>query len=142
VFPYLEDPDENIKVPEDPVFPEFADRIVMIPLVEAVPSPELMVIAPPVFERDRPAWISRRPPAPDPPDPTVKLSRPARPVTCFDSPEPIFIAPVFPEDAVPELKTSMPLNPRIPAFAVRTKIDPLDVAVPSPALSVMTPPVQ
>jgi len=63
-------------------------------------------------------------------------------------PEPILAAPVpritlplFPEDALPELNTNIPLTPCVPAFMLRITTAPLVVAVPSPAAILMAPPV-
>ena len=42
---------------------------------------------------------------------------------------------------MPELNTSMPLTPSVPAFADRIVTTPLDVAVPSPVPMLTDPPV-
>mmetsp|Transcript_5529 Transcript_5529/g.7093 ORF Transcript_5529/g.7093 Transcript_5529/m.7093 type:complete len:143 (+) Transcript_5529:918-1346(+) len=49
--------------------------------------------------------------------------------------------PLFPLFALPELKTSRPLGPAVPPFAVLIDTIPLDVAVPSPVMYVIAPPV-
>jgi hypothetical protein len=49
--------------------------------------------------------------------------------------------PLLPLLAVPELKTSIPEAPFVPAFAVRILRLPLVVAVPSPLSTVKAPPV-
>jgi hypothetical protein len=42
------------------------------------------------------------------------------------------MAPELPVLAVPVLKKSAPLDPAVPALALRIRTAPLDVAVPSP----------
>jgi hypothetical protein len=49
--------------------------------------------------------------------------------------------PLVPLLDVPELKTSTPLTPVSPALADATVIAPLDVAIPSPLVTPMEPPV-
>jgi hypothetical protein len=46
------------------------------------------------------------------------------------APVPIEIEPLVPELDVPELKTSTPLTPLSPLFAVRIVIAPLELALP------------
>ena len=64
------------------------------------------------------------------------------PVPAVAAPLPIEIVPVLPELEVPELNTITPLTPDEPAFAVRTVIAPLVVAVPSPVVIEIEPPVR
>jgi hypothetical protein len=52
------------------------------------------------------------------------------------------IVPVAPELDVPELNVITPLTPAVPAFALRTVIAPLVVAVPSPVVIEIEPPVR
>mgnify|MGYP006165252697 CR=1 FL=1 len=79
------------------------------------------------------------PPAPLVPLPTVIVTEP--PVPAVAAPVPIKKRPLVPELAVPELNTKVPLTPADPAFADRTRIAPLDVAVPSPVVIEINPPV-
>jgi hypothetical protein len=51
------------------------------------------------------------------------------------------IEPESPFVVVPELNTSPPLIPLVPAFTVLTTMEPLVVAFPSSAMNVMVPPV-
>ena len=57
------------------------------------------------------------------------------------APDPISTSPLAPELDVPELNTSIPLTPVEPAFAVRRKTSPLDVASPSPLNTATLPPL-
>ena len=57
------------------------------------------------------------------------LIDPALPLVA--APEPIEIVPVEPELDVPELNTSRPLTPVVPALALRMRKLPLVVAVPA-----------
>ena len=66
------------------------------------------------------------PPAPLAPLPAVTLTRPPRPPTA--EPDPTSNDPLLPELDVPELNTSMPLDPAVPAFALRITMLPLLVA--------------
>merc|ERR1719453_1103012 len=65
----------------------------------------------------------------------------APPVPPVAAPDAIEIEPLVPELVVPELKTNRPLTPFAPAFAVLIVIAPLVVAVPSPVLMSIWPPV-
>merc|ERR1740138_178641 len=56
-------------------------------------------------------------------------------------PEPTNSAPLLPLFDEPELNTSRPLTPDVPAFAVRIEITPLLVAVPSPLSRLSAPPL-
>ena len=56
------DPDEKTSVPLVPANPALADRMVMPPLEDAVPSPEAIASKPPVVRVLRPADAKRRPP--------------------------------------------------------------------------------
>jgi hypothetical protein len=51
------------------------------------------------------------------------------------------MAPEFPDDVVPELKTSAPLTPATPELADRMLTIPELVAVPSPDPILTSPPV-
>jgi len=57
------------------------------------------------------------------------------------APDPIITAPLFPDEALPELKTNKPLMPAFPEFELRITTTPLDVAVPSPLPTTRAPPV-
>jgi hypothetical protein len=57
------------------------------------------------------------------------------------APDPRISAPLFPVFDEPELKTSAPLTPVVPLFALRIVTTPLDVDVPSPLLRLTAPPV-
>ena len=54
----------------------------------------------------------------------------------------MYSAPVLPPLDVPDEKTSLPLEPESPEFAVRMVIAPLDVDVPSPVAMARAPPVR
>lgn len=56
-------------------------------------------------------------------------------------PDPIYMAPLLPEVALPVLSTKMPLTPAVPAFAVCMSSAPLLDAVPNPLLIDTMPPV-
>ena len=73
------------------------------------------------------------------PLPTVIVTEP--PVPAVAAPVPSEKLPLVPELAVPELKTKAPLTPTNPAFADRTKIAPLVVAMPAPVVIEIKPPV-
>ena len=80
------------------------------------------------------------PPAPLVPLPTVIVIEP--PVPAVAAPEPIQTVPVVPSLDVPELNVITPLTPEVPALAVRIVIVPLVVAVPSPVVIEIEPPVR
>ena len=79
------------------------------------------------------------PPVPDVPLPADRLTRPLQPPVA--EPEPIRITPLLPISALPELKTSFPLAPDTPVFALVILIIPVLVAVPSPVPQHKSPPV-
>jgi len=54
LLPVFEVPDENTNIPLPPAAPEFAVRIMIMPLEVEVPSPEAMLSTPPVFTVLRP----------------------------------------------------------------------------------------
>ena len=60
--PFVESPVNNVKLPLWPSVPAFAVRILKAPLDVAVPKPETIDTAPPVFAVDSPALIVTRPP--------------------------------------------------------------------------------
>ena len=60
LFPAFDVPVLNTSIPLDPDAPEFALRITMLPLVDAVPSPLCTLRAPPVVAVLRPAAHSLR----------------------------------------------------------------------------------
>ena len=72
------------------------------------------------------------------PLPTVNEMVPPEPAV--DAPEPIPTAPLLPQLDVPELNVIIPLVPDVPALALRIRIAPLDVAVPSPVVIEIDPP--
>ena len=53
-LPPFDVPEENVMAPDPPAAPEFADLMTRAPDEVAVPSPEDMNIAPPVFTVERP----------------------------------------------------------------------------------------
>jgi hypothetical protein len=57
------------------------------------------------------------------------------------APVPIDIVPEVPELDVPELKTRTPADPKLPEFAVRMVMEPLDVPILAPGATVTCPPV-
>ena len=109
VDPELDVPELNFMSPLAPLWPAFADTIVIAPLVLAIPWPLVTPIAPPVCTVLWPDATVIRPPAPLFPLPTVILTAPDLPPV--DAPLPIEIAPDVPELAVPELNVSKPLTP-------------------------------
>jgi hypothetical protein len=139
VVPELEDPELNTNMPLVPSSPAFADLIVTAPLVTARLCPLLNARAPPVEAVLSPDATVRRPPAPLVPAPTVTLSAPPLPPDAI--PDPMDMLPDPPELAVPELKTSTPLEPVAPPFADRITTLPLDVAMPCPLIMLTEPPV-
>jgi hypothetical protein len=72
VVPELDVPELNVITPLTPDVPAFAERIVIAPVVVAVPSPDVSVIAPPVCLAPRPAVSCIAPPRP----PSVLLPNP------------------------------------------------------------------
>ena len=159
--PFVVVPDANVRDPLIPSPPAARVRMTMDPLVDAVPDPPIMEIAPPVAPLPEPAVMSMEPPWPVAtvvasvllpatidslppafllPLPTVMLTAPPAPLAVV-VPLPIDIEPELPELDVPELNTSIPLIPAVPAFTERIMTDPLDVAVPDPDRMVMVPPV-
>jgi hypothetical protein len=84
LFPWLEVPDENTKIPLTPSNPELAVRMRTLPLVVAVPSPLATLNEPPVLTVLRPETTVMLPPRPDLPAPTRIVMLPPRPA--FASP--------------------------------------------------------
>ena len=138
-MPPMAVPDENIKTPLVPVVPAFAERRVIPPLDDAVPSPEAMESRPPVLIVLRPAATNSMPPWPLVPLPTVTETKPPRP--CVAAAEPNLRAPELPLEVEPDEKLKTPLMPAVPAFADRIVTPPLDDAMPSPDASESKPPV-
>jgi hypothetical protein len=139
LLPLLLLPELNISMPLVPSSPAFIERMVIIPLLVAVPSPLPIPTAPPVFTVLRPANIWSEPPTLLVPLPTVNNIIPERPDVA--APVPTITAPVLPLLVLPELKTNIPLVPMSPAFMVLIVIMPLLVAVPSPLDKLKVPPV-
>jgi hypothetical protein len=139
LLPALAVPELKNKVPLAPEEPPLVLRILMTPLVVAVPSPDVMNNDPPVLTMLRPAFTMTAPPAPLVPLPTLSTMAPARPTVA--TPDPTITAPLLPERAVPELKYSAPLPPAAPPFVDRMRTLPLVVAVPSPENMYTVPPV-
>jgi hypothetical protein len=138
-LPDTDVPELKTSDPLTPDVPELIERIVTTPLEVAVPSPEPIEIAPPVWTVLRPADACKDPPTPLVPLPTVTRTMPPRPAV--EAPVPSSIAPLLPDFAVPELKMSMPLTPLAPELIERIVIAPEDVAVPSPEARWTAPPV-
>ena len=139
VLPLLEVPELITSRPLVPTPPAFAVRTVIEPLLVAGPSPLRKLIYPPVWTVLKPASTARPPPEPQVPPPTVISSEPPRPEVA--APLPMYKAPLLALIDVPELKTSRPLTPVLPEFAVRIVILPLLLAVPSPVSKLRKPPV-
>jgi len=139
LLPLDADPVLNTRTPETPLSPAFTVRIVISPLVNAVPSPDPMLMLPPEFVVLRPELSKMLPPAPLVPLPTESNKRPARPEVA--APEPSKTAPLLPLLALPDEKMSIPLTPADPAFKLRIVTMPLVVAVPSPLETSNDPPV-
>jgi hypothetical protein len=95
------------------------------------PLPEL----PPVI----PAPKISSPPDPESPDPTVKYTEPPRPDTA--EPDPTYIPPLFPDDDDPVLKTTYPLTPLLPAFAVCINMSLLELFELEPPSKYSFPPL-
>ena len=139
LLPVTEVPELKINRPLDPWLPAFGVRTQTVPLLDCVPSPLNRVTCPPLATVLRPADTRTNPPAPLVPLPTFTPNDPAHPDD--EAPEPNKIAPLFPEREEPELKTRDPLSPPTPLFAVRMRMMPLLVAVPSPLRTEMDPPL-
>ena len=107
----------------DPDAPEFALRITMLPLVDAVPSPLCTLRAPPVVAVLRPDSTLMAPPDPLVPLPAVTPKVPPQPKVA--TPVPKETHPLFAPFDVPELNLSWPLNPVVPALAETTEMLPL-----------------
>jgi len=58
-----------------------------------------------------------------------------------EDPDPMYKDPLLPRLAVPELNTSKPLTPLVPAFAVRSLRAPLLDVEPEPVATIKPPPV-
>ena len=122
-----------------PELPPFALKIIILPLLVAVPSPPWYQIAPPEDGVLRAASSARLPPLPEVPLPTEITTWPACPAVA--EPDPKQRAPVFPAE-LPLLKTRCPLAPDLPAFELKITIAPLLEAVPSPDTRLNWPPVR
>jgi hypothetical protein len=138
-FPDVVVPELKTSAPLTPATPELEDRMLTIPELVAVPSPDPILTSPPVSVVPTPAYISTKAPEPDVPLPTATSTEPDRPPVA--APVPMTTAPEFPDAVVPELNTSMPLTPDTPEFALRILMIPDVVAVPSPDPMLTSPPV-
>ena len=132
-------PDVNDSMPLVPTVPAFSVRTTTAPDVSAVPSPVVREIAPPVKELLYPAEMSTAPPVSVWDLPTDTSMSPPSPFVAL--PVASWIIPDPPEDVVPLVKLNAPLTPFWPAFADRTAIPPLVVAVPSPVSNEIAPPL-
>jgi hypothetical protein len=112
--PELLVPELNVRRPVTPPSPAFEVRIVIAPLVLAMPCPLVRPMAPPVSLLLSPEVMVINPPTPLLPVPTVMLIAP--PLPSVAAPEPSETVPDEPELVVPELKTSKPLTPLWPPF--------------------------
>ena len=138
-FPELVVPVLNTNAPLTPAAPAFAVRMLTMPDVVAVPSPEPILRSPPVCTVLRPLYASKNPPDPLVPLPDTIKMEPLRPAVA--APVPRISDPELPEDVVPVLNTSAPLAPDTPALALRMLTIPELVAVPSPESKLTLPPV-
>jgi len=139
LLPELVVPELKNKVPLAPATPALVLRILMSPLVVAVPSPDVKYKDPPVLTVLRPALTKIAPPAPLVPLPTLSTMAPPRPAVA--TPEPTITAPELPALDEPELKNNDPLPPDAPPFVDRMRTLPLVEAVPSPENRYTDPPV-
>lgn len=137
-FPATTDPELNASCPLAPASPEFADETNSVPLLDAVPSPVLIRVRPPLDDVLRPASSDSMPPDPLVPLPGVMLAAPARPPVA--TPEPIHTVPLFPVLLDPELNDIHPPVPPVPALALDTDTQPELVTTPSPPITRITPP--
>jgi len=78
------------------------------------------------------------PPLPDFEVPEPKYMAPELPED--DEPEPMSKNPEFPDDAVPVLKTTAPLTPAVPEFAVLSNKEPLLENAFEPVMILTRPP--
>lgn len=107
-------PDEKVSFPLLPLVPPFADRIVMVPLEDAVPVPLAIAMSPPVDTVAVPAVrvmsAGAEPLEVVPPEIVMD------PAVLFASPEEIEIEPLVPED---EAEDAEPVcNVKVPETAV------------------------
>jgi hypothetical protein len=110
------------------------------PPAPAVVEPASIFTLPPAAFVDAPLLIINSPPTPEVPLPTlIDITPPLPPVA---RPDPIIMAPELPELVVPELKTSFPVAPFVPALALLMAMEPLVVAWPSPDIKLIAPPVE
>ena len=126
--PELVVPELNLSDPLTPASPALDVRIVMAPLVLAMPWPVVMSTVPPVATVLSPLSTTIWPPTPLVPRPTVMDMAPPLPPVAV--PDPREIDPDEPELDVPELNVSKPLTPLLPAFDDAIVIAPLVLAMP------------
>jgi hypothetical protein len=138
-LPRLEVPVVKFRAPVTPSSPEFEVRMLNDPLEVAVPYPDIMETAPPVFSAAFPAPRVMRPPDAAVPAPTMTLTLPPAPLTAC--PERTITAPERPFEDSPVLKIMEPLvlSPD-PAFPVRILNAPLEELRPYPDITEMDPP--
>jgi hypothetical protein len=139
-LPSREVPELKTRAPLAPWAPELADLIVIAPLVEANPCPVYKSTAPPVScGALEPGITLSKPPVPLSPAPTARAIAPPLPPVA--APVPIEILPDPPELEVPELNTTIPLEPLSPALDDLIAIAPLLVEIPIPLTTPIAPPV-
>jgi hypothetical protein len=126
-------------MPLTPDRPAFEVISTVEPLLDCEPYPDRRDSRPPDCILDIPDDTITLPPAPLSPDPTPIVKDPPRPL--FEIPVPIRILPLLPTLDEPVLKTTKPLEPDTPAFAVENRRDPLVDMVPRPVTIVTLPPV-
>jgi hypothetical protein len=150
--------DDSLKDPEDVIVlaPDISD---IDPPVRLSPRPALKFIKPPIasvvplaipldkvtapprteFAELSPAETEILPLFKCVPDSTDNAISPPLPFVA----DPVLrrIAPLAPPLVVPDVKVSSPLTPETPAFAVFTRMEPLDLVVPCMALRLIVPPV-
>jgi len=139
LLPLLAVPELNTSRPLTPLVPAFEVRILNAPLLDLDPKPDAMLKPPPVTSLLSPAYTPTRPPDPLEPLPTANKIDPPRPPD--EEPDPIYKPPLLPLLAVPELNTSNPLTPLVPAFDVRILNAPLLDLDPKPVAILKLPPV-
>lgn len=139
-FPLLPTPLLKTKKPETPPFEEASGVDISTFPLEVEPEPLFIIILPPLWPPfESPAESESDPPEPLFPEPTVIEIDPERPKVA--GPPLKIIAPELPELADPELIVRVPLTPEDPAFAVCSRIDPLDDVEDTPLITEIKPPV-
>ena len=140
LLPLLDVPEERCIDPLVPDDREFSVETVKDPLLDVVPKPDKTEIEPPLLSALSPPASTTRPEA--------DVSE-APKTTLIDPPEPLStsfvykaIAPLFPSFDFPDTKAKEPLIPPVPAPAVITLNEPLDVADPNELDSDTEPPVE